>query len=156
MTSYQKPVWNRAIVLCQLSSGRQGKHSRTGKESKYRSYNPHVEGKKLIFIQFGQCQHFHLHACSRALQHIWTPPSKYISGCCAKSYTSQTYVNIQRDHTEVVEAPWGQPLREVGGKQETGEEGEEEVVTVTGQGVALAAAAPAAEEDLDTEKQPGF
>lgn len=44
----------------------------------------------------------------------------------------------------------------MGGKQETGEEGEEEVVTVTGQGVALAAAAPAAEEDLDTEKQPGF
>lgn len=117
-----------------------------------------MEGKKLIFIQFNtiQCQHFHLHACSRALQHIWTLPSKYISGCCAKSYTSQTYVNIQRDHTEVVEAPWGQPLREVGGKQETGEEGEEEVVTVTGQGVALAAAAPAAEEDLDTEKQPGF
>lgn len=73
-----------------------------------------------------------------------------------QSYTSQTYVNIQQEHTEVVEAPWGQPLREVGGKQETGEEGEEEVVTVTGQGVALAAAAAAAEKDLETEKTDGF
>lgn len=48
---------------------------------------------------------------------------------------------------KVVEAPWGQPLREVGSKQEAGEEGEQEVVTVTGQGVARAAASPAAQKD---------
>lgn len=48
---------------------------------------------------------------------------------------------------KVIEAPWSQPLREVRGKQETGEECEEEVVTVTGQGVARAAASPAAEND---------
>lgn len=40
----------------------------------------------------------------------------------------------------------------MGGKQEAGEEGEEEVVTVTGQGVAGVAAAAAAEEDLQTGK----
>lgn len=67
--------------------------------------------------------------------------------------THQTYVNIQREHTEVVEAPWGQPLREVGGKQEAGEEGKEEVVTVTGQGVAVAAAAPTAQKDLETQRE---
>lgn len=59
--------------------------------------------------------------------------------------------NKQEEHTKVVEAPWGQPLREVGGKQETGEEGEEEVVTVTGQTVARATASPAAEKDLHAE-----
>lgn len=74
------------------------------------------------------------------------------SGHAAQSETHQTYVNIQQEHTEVVEAPWGQPLREVGGKQEAGEEGKEEVVTVTGQGVTVAAAAPAAQKDLETEK----
>lgn len=47
---------------------------------------------------------------------------------------------------KVVEAPGGQPLREMGGKQETGEEGEEEVVTVTGQGLAGAAVPPAAQQ----------
>jgi len=36
----------------------------------------------------------------------------------------------------------------VGGEQEAGEEGEEEVVTVAGQGVARTAAAAAAEDDL--------
>ena len=46
------------------------------------------------------------------------------------------WYNQQEQHTKVIEAPWGQPLREVGGKQETGEEGEEEVVTVAGQTVA--------------------
>lgn len=40
----------------------------------------------------------------------------------------------------------------MGGKQETGEEGEEEVVTVTIQGFARAAAPLAAEEDLHAEK----
>lgn len=59
--------------------------------------------------------------------------------------------NKQEEHTKVVEAPWGQPLREVGGKQETGEEGEEEVVTVTGQTVARVTASPAAEKDLHAE-----
>lgn len=48
---------------------------------------------------------------------------------------------------EVVEAPWGQPLREVGGKQETGEEGEEEVVTVTRQCLTWAAVSPTAQKD---------
>lgn len=48
---------------------------------------------------------------------------------------------------KVVEAAWGQPLREVGGKQETGEEGKEEVITVTVQGVAWAAVSPAAQKD---------
>lgn len=48
---------------------------------------------------------------------------------------------------KVVEAPGGQPLREVGGKQETGEEGEDEVVTVTGQGLAREAVSPAAQKD---------
>lgn len=73
-----------------------------------------------------------------------------------QNQTSQTNFNIQQEHTEVVETPWGQPLREVSRKQEAGEEGKEEVVTVTGQGVARAAAAPAAQEDLRTEKQPRF
>lgn len=63
---------------------------------------------------------------------------------------------LQQEHTKVVEAPRGQPLREVSGKQETGKEGKEEVVTVTRQGVARAAAAPAAQKDLHTEKQPDF
>lgn len=49
--------------------------------------------------------------------------------------------------TNVVKAPWSQPLWEVGGKQEAGEEGEEEVVTVAGQAVARAAASPTAKED---------
>lgn len=48
---------------------------------------------------------------------------------------------------KVVKASRGQPLREVGGKQETCEEGKDEVVTVTGQGVARAAASPAAHDD---------
>lgn len=47
---------------------------------------------------------------------------------------------------KVVEAPRGQPLREVGGEQETGEEGEEEVITVTGQGVTRAAVSPQAQK----------
>ena len=34
--------------------------------------------------------------------------------------------------TKVVEAPGSQPLWEVGGEQEAGENGEEEVVAVTG------------------------
>lgn len=55
--------------------------------------------------------------------------------------------------THVVEAPWGQPLREVGGKQEAGEEGKEDVVTVAGQGVSGAAASPAAHEDLHTHTE---
>lgn len=54
----------------------------------------------------------------------------------------------QQERTEVVEAAGGQALREVGGKQETSEEGEEEVVAVAGQGVAGAAGAAAAREDL--------
>lgn len=62
-------------------------------------------------------------------------------------------MEIKREPTNVVEAARGQPLREVGGKQETGEAGEEEVVTVTGEGVAGAAAAAAAEEDLQTGRQ---
>lgn len=48
---------------------------------------------------------------------------------------------------DVVEAARGQPLWEVGGKQEAGEAGEEEVVTVTAEGVTGAAATAAAEED---------
>lgn len=48
---------------------------------------------------------------------------------------------------KVVETARSQPLREVGGKQETGEEGKEEVVTVIGQGVARVAVSPAAEKD---------
>lgn len=75
------------------------------------------------------------------------------SGHAVQSEMHQTYVNIQQEHTKIVEAPWGQPLREVGGKQEAGEESKEEVVTVTGQGVAVAAAAPAAQKDLETEKK---
>lgn len=62
-------------------------------------------------------------------------------------------MEIKRDPTDVVEAARGQPLREVGGKQEAGEAGEEEVVTVTGEGVTGAAAAAAAEEDLQTGRQ---
>lgn len=69
---------------------------------------------------------------------------------------SQLSSNIHEGRTKVVEAPWGQPLREVGGKQETGEEGKEEVVTVTGQGVARAAASPAAQKDLHTEHSDAF
>lgn len=49
--------------------------------------------------------------------------------------------------SEVVEAPRGQPLREVGGKQKTGEEGEEKVVTVIRQGIRWAAASTAAQKD---------
>lgn len=56
--------------------------------------------------------------------------------------------NELNGRTDVVKAAWRQPLREVGGEQEAGDEGEEEVVTVTGQCVALAAASPAAQEDL--------
>lgn len=48
---------------------------------------------------------------------------------------------------EVVEAPWGQPLREVGGEQKTGEESEQKVVTVTGQGIGWAAVSTAAQKD---------
>lgn len=48
---------------------------------------------------------------------------------------------------EVVEAPRGQPLREVGGKQKTSEEGEEEVVTVIGQGAGWTAASTAAQKN---------
>lgn len=59
--------------------------------------------------------------------------------------------DLHEGHTEVVEASRGQPLREVGGKQETCEEGEEEVVTVTGQGLARAAASTAAQKDLQTD-----
>lgn len=50
--------------------------------------------------------------------------------------------------TEIVEAPGGQPLREVCGEQEAGEEGEEEVVAVVGQGFTQAAASPAGKKDL--------
>lgn len=64
-----------------------------------------------------------------------------------------TSISVQEEHTEVVEAPWGQPLREVGGKQETGEEGKEEVVTVTGHGVARAAASPAADKYLQSREK---
>lgn len=117
-TRYQKPVWNGAIVLCQLSCSQQGEHSRTGEVGKL---------------------------------HTWKWRVK-TSGHAVQSETHQTYVNIQQEHTEIVKAPWGQPLREVGGKQEAGEESKEEVVTVTGQGVAVAAAAPAAQKDLETEK----
>lgn len=54
-------------------------------------------------------------------------------------------------HTKVVEASRGQPLGEMGRKQETGEEGEEEVV---GQiGLAGAAVSPAAQEQLRSEKK---
>lgn len=53
---------------------------------------------------------------------------------------------------DIVEAPRGQPLREVSCEEEAGEEGEKEVVTVIGQGVALAAASPAAEEDPVKER----
>lgn len=70
--------------------------------------------------------------------------------------TKQSSVNIKQEPTDVVEAAWGQPLREVGGKQEAGEEGEEEVVTVAGQGVGGVAAAAAAEEDLQTGKHVFF
>lgn len=52
------------------------------------------------------------------------------------------------ERTKVVEAPGGQALGEVGGEQEAGEEGEEEVVAVAGQGVGGAADAAAAQEDL--------
>lgn len=48
---------------------------------------------------------------------------------------------------EEVEAPRGQPLREVGSKQKTGEEGKEKVVTVIGQSISWAAASTAAQED---------
>lgn len=65
--------------------------------------------------------------------------------------TKQSSVHIKQEPTNVVEAPWGQPLREVGGKQEAGEEGEDEVVTVTGQGVGGVAGAAAAKEDLQTD-----
>lgn len=54
----------------------------------------------------------------------------------------------QQEHTKVVEAPGGQALREVGGKQETSEEGEEEVVTVAGQGITGAADTATAQENL--------
>lgn len=54
----------------------------------------------------------------------------------------------QQEHTKVVETAGGQPLREVGSKQETSEEGEEEVVTVAGQGIAGAAQATAAQQNL--------
>lgn len=54
----------------------------------------------------------------------------------------------QQEHTKVVEAPGGQALREAGGKQETSEEGEEEVVTVAGQGIAGAADTATAQENL--------
>ena len=53
-------------------------------------------------------------------------------------------------HTDVVKAPRGQPLREVAGKKKTGEEGEEEVVRVTGQSVALAAASSTTQKNLHT------
>lgn len=68
---------------------------------------------------------------------------------CRASYSPQQH---HEGHTKVVEAPGGQPLREVGGKQETGEEGEDEVVTVTGQGLAREAVTPAAQKDLHAEK----
>lgn len=55
-------------------------------------------------------------------------------------------------HTDVVEAARGQPLGEVGGKQEAGEEGEEQVVTVTGEGVTRAAALPEANQCLRIEE----
>lgn len=54
----------------------------------------------------------------------------------------------QQEHTKVVEASGGQALREVGGKQETSEEGEEEVITVAGQGIAGAADTAAAQQNL--------
>lgn len=55
--------------------------------------------------------------------------------------------------TDVVEASRGQPLGEVGRKQKTGEEGEEEVVTMTGEGVALTAASPKPQEDLKKRRK---
>ena len=72
---------------------------------------------------------------------------------CRASYSPQQH---HGGHTKVVEAPGGQPLREVGGKQETGEEGEDEVVTVTGQGLAREAVSPAAQKDLHAEKHTGL
>lgn len=39
----------------------------------------------------------------------------------------------------------------MGRKEETGEKGKEQMVTVTGQGIAWAAAAPAAQKDLQRE-----
>lgn len=71
----------------------------------------------------------------------------------AQSQTSQLKGNDNHGgRTKVVEAPWGQPLREVGGKQETGEKGKEEVVTVTGQSFARAAASPTTQKNLHTQK----
>lgn len=63
-----------------------------------------------------------------------------------------TYSNTHEGRTNIVESPWGQPLREVGGKQEAGEEGEEEVVEVTGQGITRAAASSATQKDLHTQR----
>lgn len=57
-------------------------------------------------------------------------------------------LKASKEHTNVVEAPGGQALREVRGKQEAREEGEEEVVAVAGQGVAVAADAATAQENL--------
>lgn len=54
--------------------------------------------------------------------------------------------------TEVVKAPWGQPLREMRREQEAGEKCEEEVVTVTGQSLAVTAAPSTAQQDLQARK----
>lgn len=62
----------------------------------------------------------------------------------------QAVLSATKGRTEVVEAPWGQSLREVGGKQKTSEEGEEEVVTVIGQGAGWTAASTAVQKNLNT------
>lgn len=62
----------------------------------------------------------------------------------------QAVLSATKGRTEVVEAPRGQSLREVGGKQKTSEEGEEEVVTVIGQGAGWTAASTAAQKNLNT------
>lgn len=71
-------------------------------------------------------------------------------GCAAKRRWPKLH-EPSEERTDVVEAARGQPLREVSGKQETGEEGEEEVVAVIGEGDALTAASPKPQKDLKTE-----
>lgn len=53
--------------------------------------------------------------------------------------------------TDVVESAGGQSLWEVRRKQETGEEGKKEVITVTGQGSAGTAVSSNTQEDLQQE-----
>lgn len=77
-----------------------------------------------------------------------TEPARNPIGCGVLSKDKPNSSEIQQEHTKVVEAAGGQALREVRGKQEASEEGEEEVVAVAGQGVAGAADATAAQQNL--------